>query len=373
MDRNEEILLPTGDYLRQLLGQSKVKPNDLKSILRSRGVFCGSDTKEIVGPILVKTGLSPYEFTELRETYKTKEESQKTKTRSISWKSSEPLIESITEDIDYESLLNDSFGVYQLTNAPGFTALNGNPDHIYMDFEISRNDSIQNWGENVSHHKGRVEFKKADDGKNISMSLVHTAPETKDYGNRISETLIEHFKETGHIDKDEQIKTIKFSDFTNEGRVQFLNELTQKATHSLIAFSDTKDIHFSPDNLISNPPHDLAWMKDKIEDLKIKGKGLHSTFFVNDKKFHKFIKLFGLSCDYSFSTSDYTGKCRILYEFSDHDESNESAELILNITMLKLEVNDSGASRMQVKKQLLDSLERFKMETYDKHKIPTTT
>lgn len=373
MERNEEVLLPTGDYLRQLLGQSKVKPNDLKNILRSRGVFCGSDTKEIVGPILIKTGLSPYEFTEIRETYKTKEESQKTKTRSISWKSNVPLIESIPDVIDYVSLLNDSFGVCQLTNAPGFAALNDNPDHIYMDFEISRNDSIQNWGENISHHKGRIEFKKTDGGKNISMSLVHTALETKDYGNRISEALIEHFKETGHIDKDEQIKTIKYADFTNEGRVQFLNELTQKASHSLVEFVDTKDIHFSPDNLISNPPKDLIWMKDKIEDLKIKGKGLHSTFFVKEMKFHKYIKLIGLSCDYSFSTSDCTGKCRILYEFSDYDESNESAELILNITMLKLEINDSGASRMQVKKQILDSLERFKMESYDKYKINITS
>ena len=67
MDHNEEVLLPTRDFLRQLIGQTKVKNAELKNILRARGVFTGSDQKEIIGPILIKTGLSPFEYVDLRK------------------------------------------------------------------------------------------------------------------------------------------------------------------------------------------------------------------------------------------------------------------------------------------------------------------
>jgi|GEM_PF-5526823 len=39
MHNNEEVLLPTRDFLRQLIGQPKVKTKELADVLRSRGVF----------------------------------------------------------------------------------------------------------------------------------------------------------------------------------------------------------------------------------------------------------------------------------------------------------------------------------------------
>jgi len=366
---DEKILLPTGDYLRQLIGQTNVKAGELRSIIRNRGIFTGSDAKDVVGPIIIKTGLSPYEYTELRESYRTKEESPKSKTRSIKWGSENTLLESLPDVIDYDLLLNDQFGVCQLLNPPCFVAEGSNPDHIYMEFEIQRNDLINNWGKNTTVHKGRVEFKKSDDNMEVSLSLTHTAKETKDFGNKVADSMVKYFKDEGHIDKNEKMKTIKFSDFDNEGRVQFMNELTQKASHSILDFIDTKDIHFSPDNLVSNPPDDLAWMKDKIEDLKLKGKGLHSTFFVNDGKYHKYIQLFGVSCDYQFISNGYSGTCRILFEFSDKDDAIKGSELTLNISLIRLELNDIGISKTKAKKNILDSMEKFKMELYDRYKL----
>lgn len=368
MHNNEEVLLPTRDFLRQLIGQSKVKANDLKEVLRARGVFTGTDQKEVTGPILIKTGLSPFEYTELRESYRDKEESPKLKTRTINWSSEANLLEAMPSYIDYEKILNDQFGVFSLSSMSGLTALNDNPDHIYLDFKIERKDAIKNWGENVASHDGRVEFRKEPDGKSLSISLTHTAPETRDFGNKVTTSLIKHFKEDGHINQEDQVKIIRFSDFTNKGRIDFLNSLTQKAKYSTLKFIDTKDIHFSPDHDIENPPKDIEWMKDKIDDLKIKGKDLHSTFFIGDEAFHPFIQLFGVQCDYEMVGGDCSGTCRILFEFSDKEESTE-AELTLNLSMLKLETNDTGSSRPTLKKKILESLERFKMESYDQYRV----
>lgn len=109
-------------------------------------------------------------------------------------------------------------------------------------------------------------------------------------------------------------------------------------------------------------------MKDKIEDMKMKGQGLHSTFFVNDAAFHPYIQLIGVQCDYSFKGSGYTGTCRILFEFSDKEES-EGAELTMNLSLLKIEEGNDGTSRIKLKKQIIESLEKYKMEAYDKHRI----
>jgi hypothetical protein len=368
MKTDDEVLLPTRDFLRQLIGQPKVKNSELKNVLRARGVFTGSDLKEITGPILIKTGLSPFEYVDLRESYKTKDESPKSKTRTIDWNSESNLLDSIPEAMDYSSLINDQFGVFSVSSMSGFTALNDNPDHIYMDFEIDRHDPVKNWGENSVTHSGRVEIRKNEDKKTLSISLSHTAPETFDFGNKISSTLVKHFKENGHIKQDAQVTVIRYSDFTNESRVSFLNDLTQNVRHSLLRFLDTRDIHFSPDHDVANPPSDIAWMKDKIEDMKIKGQGLHSTFFVSDKSIHPFIQLFGLQCDYAFEGDNCSGTCRILFEFSDKDESI-GGELTLNLSMIKLESNSEGLSRSSLSKKIIESLEKYKMEAYEEHRV----
>lgn len=367
MNNNEEVLLPTRDFLRQLIGQAKVKNVELKNVLRARGVFVGSDQKEVSGPILIKTGLSPFEYVDLRESYRTKEESTKSKTRTISWDSEENLIDSLPAVIDHETLLNDQFGVLNVSSMSNFTAVENNPDHIYMDFEIDRRDPVKNWGENTVTHSGSVEIRKSDDGKSLNFSLSHTAPETVDFGNKVSSSLIRHFKSEGHIKQGDDVKIIRYSDFTNESRVAFLNDLTQNVTHSMLSFIDTRDIHFSPDHDVSDPPENIAWMKDKIEDMKMKGQGLHSTFFVTDKLIHPYIQLFGLQCDYCFEGDKCNGTCRIQFEFSDKDESG-GGELTLNISMLKLETNEEGLSRGEVRKRIIESLERYKMESYEKHR-----
>lgn len=50
---DKDILLPTGDYLRQLIGQTNVNPSELKKLARKRGIFTSSDNKKTIGPLLI--------------------------------------------------------------------------------------------------------------------------------------------------------------------------------------------------------------------------------------------------------------------------------------------------------------------------------
>lgn len=365
--QDKNILLPTGDYLRQLIGQTNVNPSELKKIARRRGLFTSSDDKKTIGPLLIKTGLSPYEYSELKESYKEKEENPKYKTRSINWSSESSLHETLPDSLDCDSLLEDQFGVCKLVSPPEFVAVNSNPNHISLDFEMSREDLTRNFGENTTYHKGSVELKKEDGKMEVNLSLTHTATETRDFANKLVDVVIEHYKNEGHISKDEKITAIKFKDFTNKGRIEFLNALTQSAKYSVLSFVDTKQVHFSPDENKSNPPVELLWMRDKIDDLAMQGKDLHSTFFVQDDSYYEFIQLFGLMCQYSYACNGYAGKCKIQFEFSDSKVTSES-ELTLNIKMINLEINDLGISKNKAKKEILDSLEKYKLEAYQLYK-----
>ena len=62
MMNSDEILLPTRDFLRQLMGHTMVKEASVKKILRGRGIFSGSGAKEVTAPLLIKTGISPSEY-----------------------------------------------------------------------------------------------------------------------------------------------------------------------------------------------------------------------------------------------------------------------------------------------------------------------
>ncbi|MBN8090761.1 hypothetical protein J0J26_22750 [Vibrio vulnificus] len=54
-----DFFIPTGDYLRQFIGNSMIKAGDVRDILKKRGIFSSSNDKKVLGPLLVKTGISP--------------------------------------------------------------------------------------------------------------------------------------------------------------------------------------------------------------------------------------------------------------------------------------------------------------------------
>lgn len=364
--------LPTRDFLRQLIAQPYVKSSELKNILRTRGVFTSNEDKKLLGNTLIKTGLSAEEYIQLKESYKTKEDNPKIQTRQIKWSSMTSLFDALTDsDLDFESLLDDNFGTIKLSYQPSFyLPNNNNPDLVRFDFEIERKDITKNWGESTTYHKGYIELEKNSVSLELQLNLCHTSKEVKDFGNKLTNSLVKSFKKDNHIVEKDEMVSIRFHDFDNTGRVKFLNELSYNWKLNELYFKDTKDLQFSPVNLDDKAPENLKWMKDRIEDLKLKGKGIHSTFFVSNKSYHKYIKLYKIACDYSFAFTEYEGTCRINYEFHDIDSNN--SELVVDITNLNLSVSKNNISKDMIKTRLLKLLDTQKIALYEKYKIRTT-
>ncbi|NHB86199.1 hypothetical protein [Photorhabdus tasmaniensis] len=216
---SDNIFLPTRDYLRQLIGQQYVKPNELKNILRARGVFTSNEDKKLLGNTLIKTGLSPEEYIELRGSYKTREDNPKILTRQIKWSSSTSLFDALESDIDFDELLDDNFGTVRLSSQPLFALPdNKNPDIVRLDFEIERKDITKNWGDNTTYHKGYIELNKDATTLDLQLNFCHSSKEVKEFGNRLTNFIIKKFKKDNHIVDEEKVLSIRFHDFDNMGR-----------------------------------------------------------------------------------------------------------------------------------------------------------
>lgn len=362
--------MPTGDFLRQIIGSTNISDATLKKLLRKRGIFTGECSRKDLAPYLIRTGLSPNEYNTLIEMYKTKENQLKSVVRSIRWNSNEDLIEAIPEGFDFDSLLEDSLGVCELVSNPQFSAVNTDPNHVEVSFEIRRKDITKNLGDNVSFHKGILEIKK-DSGQvaQINMTITHTSKETLAFANSLSTSLVNHFKQNGHIDSKEEIIKIKFHDFDNKSRVLFLKDLTQKVLYTSLTFRDTKNARICIDENKSNPPDKILWMRDKIDDMSLTGKDLHKIFYLDDDSFFEYLLLFGLTCSYDYQSQDFNANCKIDFSFSKRKDLLDGSELNLDIVVTDIKTNStSKVSKDKASKIILDSLEKYKLEMYHQYK-----
>ena len=137
--------LPHGEMLRGFLEQPFLVKSDLNSLLRQRGVFVHLNEKKDTIPWLTNLILSPLEFDHLREAQNTKEDNPKVNTQTINWISDKTLVESVPDNFNINSVLDLEFSNFTVKGSPNFIHVDGNADHLLLEFEIERNDYSKNW------------------------------------------------------------------------------------------------------------------------------------------------------------------------------------------------------------------------------------
>jgi len=365
--KDVDQILPYGEMLRGFLEQPFVSKSDLKELLRRRGVFiCGSEKNETI-PILMSSLLSPDEFDWLLECQKTREDNLKIITQSIPWSSEKPIIDALPDDFQLSSLCQDTFANYNVVGSPNFVVLDGNHNHLKIEFDVERTDMTKNWSTTKSKFSGFIELEKYEDTKKLKIVIGHTASETKTVASKASTALIMHFKTAGMIKNTDQVKKILFSNFSNESRIKFLMDITQDSTSHVLAFEDIVDIEVSPDQTKSLP-EGIQWMEKRIEDLRINGKALHKTFFVEDHQYHKYLHLYNVEAQYHFQIDCFKGMCVVGLGFPEYSKGkNLNSELEVNVKSITYENNVHGLIKTDIKKEILKEIESLKMLVIDNY------
>ena len=362
--------IPVGDFLRQVLGNPLIKAKDIKDILRSRGVFSSSIDKKQLAPLLIKTGVSPQEFQYLKESTQTKEENPKILTRKMSWLSNKKLIEAVPVDFDFHRLIDDPFAMVSISNAPVFTVGGDgeDPNYIVAEVELLRKDQTRNFGESESLHKCSIELKiDPSNGSELNVTVRHSSKESLNFLNKVYRRLHKKFEEDKLISPD-PVEEVLFDSFDNEGRIDFLMELSESKGFSLQS-KEVKKIHISPDyNEGESLPEEIKWVEKNIEDLMLNGKDLGDSIFIKEKSFRKYFKLYTLYRRYSINPGGNEGVCVIKYYFVENENKSVS-ELAMEIESIKMDKRLSPEKKLDLKIKTLKMFDDKKIDLFRKFSI----
>lgn len=369
-NQNIDSILPQGEALRTYLVQPYIGAGDIKTVLRNRGVFTNTQDKEQTIPALTLSLVRPSEFSQLQMAYTTKEDNPKITTQTIKWKGQETLLDSIPDSIDINKVLDLDFKNFKVLGTPNFYPVNQDLDIIRMDYLLERVDRSKSWADSHKTFKGSIEIKKNKAKNELIIISTHTAPETKETNQATYKHLVSHFKAVKQIEESEAITSIRFCDFTNTNRFKYLLGLTQESKLVAISFIEIVDIGIAPDpdNLL---PNDLAWMKEKIRNLDLKGFNLEESDFLSNISYRASLFLHRLDAKFRFSTFGLDGDCVISLGFPEFSAGqNKECEIEVRIKQISFDNSGKTIDRNDAKETILKELESEKIETFKTLSIP---
>ncbi|MEX0813169.1 MAG: hypothetical protein WD048_13200 [Chitinophagales bacterium] len=359
---NIDKILPFGEFIRGFANQSYVSKSDLNKFLKSRGVFSRLYDKENLVPTLCTVLISASEFDELRQYQHTKEDNIKKSTSRIDCEPDLELFQEI-RDLNLDDLISEEQLNYSLITPPKISFDNNKPNKVSISFEIERFDLNKSWYESSNKFSGQIDLEKTEENQ-LLIIKSYTSSESDNVANAIQKKAILYLKDKNKIKADKDLVKVLFGNFSNENRLLFFYRLSSQMNSDVFDFVDIENIEISPDHN-TELPEEIDWMKKKTE-LKLKGKEIHQTFFVKERKFQKHLKFWEVESAFKYSYLNYKGKCNVTFSFKDFPKKGDDAEFEINISSFRL--NDSSTysanEKNKLKRTLLDLFNKQKEKTF---------
>lgn len=368
---NKDIL-PQGDLIRQLLVKSNVTESNINSILREKGVFLGRNEKNNSVPLLMKSVISPQDYLLLYETQKTKEESMKYRTSSIKCKSDFDFANIFEEYWDINALILNSHTYkpnYEVVGTPSFyledeyTAI--------LDYEIERDNVLNDWTNNKTNHKGSISLKKVSSGEiQISVQQNSTSKETFEVNNLVMGLLKEKLLEQSVINSNEDFVTVKFNHFDNSSRIKFFFSFCNDFSIYL-EFKSITDIDIYLDEDVQSH-EDIKMFLDQIDNLKLNGKELQNHGLLKNMDYFPKLIFGAVKFRYTIDYSGINGSAIINFGFPDFVKSkNFDSDFQIQIDLILNKHDKHSKNENGIRKKLLELFETKKVESYEKFKNTT--
>jgi hypothetical protein len=368
---NENInrFLPFGETLRTILQHPTISKNDVKELLRFKGIFVNDISDENTFPLILSSLLSPFEFQFLKEKLSSREDREKTITRTLIWESKTTLIQAIPDSFNIQEIIKTTFPKYKVVGTPNFKMDGKNPNKISLEFKCETENYSKSWFRAKNEFVGQISFEKTTTKDNkVQLQIVHTSPETTEISNKVVKNLETHFKAKNYMNPVKSIERIQFRDFTNEQRITFFLKFT--GGNNVFTFEKALFLDIGHD-INETLPSDINWLElAKVKDLNINGEVLHEIHFIKDENLHKYMELCEMEILYNFSLPTVEGNCKIRFGFTGYFKKRiTSIEFISDISKINLKPEYSSISQTVVRKQLMKEFEKMKFEFYELSKI----
>jgi hypothetical protein len=359
--------LPQGDGIRQLLVKSSISDANVASVLKEKGVFVGGLDKNHSVPPLMKSIIGPNDFRVLFDLQRNKEQTIKHRTVTIEVNQGVLDIRDVFKrKISINDIVKKSF-----TYKPNYHII-GDPQFFFEDdsaiiqYKLNRTNLLNDWTENESVHDASIHVKLSDSGKVImTIQQNHTAKETLEVNRMIVAQLKSDLQEQSLLAEKEEFSSIKFNDFDNKNRLKFLMSCARK----LGVYADFEalvDVNLYLDESVESKS-DVKNFLAEIENLKLKGKGLHNHIFFKDETYQD--KLQTASIKLKFKVNDYRldGFLSLTLSFSDFiGKKLLSSELETELSFSSKNKKRVPAIETELRRDILPIIEQLKIESYTK-------
>ncbi len=361
--------LPQGNNIRQLLVKSNISDNGINLFLKSKGVFIGNLEKNTSVPLLMKTIVSPDDFELLYEIQKTKEDSIKYRTATIGCNKDFDLAEVLSEKIDLNKIIRESH-----TYQPDYKVI-GNPSFIIdkegnaeFPYRIERENVLNDWTDSKTYHNGSIVIEKDNLGNvEISIQQNATSKETLIINNILLNHVKSVFRQNSLINDDQELICIKFNDFTNKNRIQFLYSFIGDFT-IYTKFHSLTDINLYLDQTVQGH-EDLEKFLKELDNLRLRGKALQKHIFIKSNIYHEKLLFASLNLKYELNYNGVSGWMYLQLSFPDYiKRKSQFAEFQIEMSFSLGRIDNKRSTEAAIRKKLLKFIEIHKMAKYETFK-----
>jgi hypothetical protein len=364
-EHNYDFVLPVGDDLRVFLNQEAITESLLRRLLRMRGVFTPLEDKADLIPFILLSFLTPDEFEELLTHVHRREDTSKERSTSHSVICDvESLGAILPNDINIHSIAADSFGNSKVIGTPVLTQEKiGEDDSYVLRFKVERTNITADWIRSRRIFEGSIRFTYYSQLKRLTVTTIHTSTETEKVNRLLARHVTSDLRDRQVIGKEPETR-VTFGSFNNEERIRFFMIFTGLNESMGLKFDKLTDLALKLDETAGVPHDKLGWMKEKVSAVRLRGHGLHNTFFVTELECRPFVIFWKTICTFRFETADCTGGFTAVFEFADYATSGEDeCEFQISIDHLSID-GRRGASLSDLTKRFTSKLTLEKESAY---------
>ena len=327
-------ILPFGDFLMPKLKTSILSEVNLRHFLTKKGIITYKKTKEQLLPIFSCLLLSPHELDSLKAVYKEKEDKPKVIERNAKIDLGEiTLWETFSSSLQsLKSLSNIRLPKNCILEGhPLLERVNENNNHLIVKYKVEKENTNKDFLTGKTPHEGKIEI--IHEKGELTFIDTHTSAPTYQLNLKYFDSFRQMLKRTNLLVED--FKAIKFLDFENNQRVQFLLGFLKLRESSALKITHiTPEImKFKVDENINSIPRDLESLKGRVSNLKLQGKELDDTVYLADEAYRKAIFCEMMQYRVEYSHLNKTGICHLEITFNGAI-SNEIKDAELQISII---------------------------------------
>ncbi|WP_139925503.1 hypothetical protein [Hymenobacter sp. DG01] len=269
-----EFWLPQGGQLISILSSYNIKDFDLYSLLKKKGMLVGERDRKQMIMLLASTLITPADFIYLAKRISDREDKYRTIEASIQANEDADVISDIITKEYIDRLMGASSDKYPTFSIRDIEYESHSDGKVSVIGKVETHDWVRSLQATSKLHDFSFEVEYT--GNSVRYISGTTTLETKKLIRYIRDEVNKTLKTNGVVNRRSKIFILRNNYFNNQiSMFEFFRKF-ESNEYSCLKFIKTIDIIFNIHEL-ARVPKEFKWMKEKINEISLKGDNIESN------------------------------------------------------------------------------------------------